>query len=223
MIRADLTLVPDPATDPGEAASGPLRRAAETSGTAAKVPEKQAFPPLAAPTWARANGRAGDPLFAAGAGLALLDAFLRREPPAAGALRARLSLQSAAATAKILRLNADEGALRGLRCAATGEPPPAAKLLRLWRELAARPPALDAGRVAAAAAALDLSAPNADALAEPCANRAGQGIQFPPPQKRPPQPSPPSRTPQRPQPKSLPFGHSTSPSPCGCAGRGQCR
>ena len=63
---------------------------------------------------ARATGRAGegDPLFAAGASLALLDAHLRRDPPAAGALRKRLALMSAAASAKILRLNADEAALR---------------------------------------------------------------------------------------------------------------
>ena len=70
----------------------------------------------------RAEGQAGDPLFVAGAGLALLDAVLRRDPPAAGALRARLALQSAAASAKILRLNADEGALRDLRFAVGDEP-----------------------------------------------------------------------------------------------------
>ena len=44
-------------------------------------------------------------MFAAGAALALLDAALRADPPAAGALRARLALQSAAASAKMLRLN----------------------------------------------------------------------------------------------------------------------
>ena len=51
---------------------------------------------------------------------------------------------SAAASAKILRLNADEGALRDLRFAVGDELGPAAKLLTLWRELAARPPSLDA-------------------------------------------------------------------------------
>jgi hypothetical protein len=57
----------------------------------------------------------------AGAGLALLDAVLRADPPDAGALRARLALQSAAASAKILRLNADAAALRDLSFAA-GDP-----------------------------------------------------------------------------------------------------
>ena len=73
----------------------------ERKRTPAKTPERKPFrhrPPV--PAWARASGRAGegDPLFAAGAGLALLDAFLRRDPPAAGALRARLALKSAAAS-----------------------------------------------------------------------------------------------------------------------------
>jgi Protein of unknown function (DUF1403) len=126
------------------------------------------FPPLAAPSWARANGRAGesDPLFAAGAGLALLDAHLRCDLPYAGALRSRLALISAAASTKILRLNADAGALRDLRFAVGEEPGPAAKLLRLWRDLVARPSSLASERLRATAAALDLPAPNADAVAE---------------------------------------------------------
>jgi segregation and condensation protein B len=102
----------------------------------------------------------------AGAGLALLDAFLRRDPPAAGALRSRLALKSAAACAKILRLSADASALRDLRFAVGDKRSPAANLLRLWRDLAIRPPSLDPSRLAAAAAALDCPAPNADALAE---------------------------------------------------------
>ena len=133
MIRADLTLVPDPLADLGEAVPAPLRRSAGTTRTLAKAPETQAFPPPASvPAWARANGRAGegDPLFAAGAALALLDAYLRRDPPCAGALRSRLALNSAAASAKILRVNADEGALRELRFAMGDDPGPAARLLR---------------------------------------------------------------------------------------------
>jgi len=125
------------------------------------------FPPLAAPSWTRASGRAdGDQLFFAGAGLALLDAVLRHDPPAAGALRQRLALQSAGACAKILRLNADVAALRDLRFAVGDALGPAAKLLRLWREFAARPPALDAGRTRSAAAVLDLPVADADVLAE---------------------------------------------------------
>ena len=120
------------------------------------------------------QGRAGrSPLFA-GAGLALLDAVLRRNPPAAGALRARLALQSAAASAKILRLNADEGAFRDLRFAVGEELGPAANLLTLWRDLASRPPGLELGRLAAAAARLDLAV-DPNGLASSLNASAGQG------------------------------------------------
>ena len=120
VIRADLTLVPDPLADLGEAGLAPLRRSAETSRTSAKAPETQAFPPSAAvPSWARASGRAGgDPLFAAGAVLALLDACLRADPPAAGALRARLALQSAAAC----RQNSCASTPTQPRCATSASP-----------------------------------------------------------------------------------------------------
>ena len=147
MIRADLTLVPDPVADPGDGVPAPLRQSARTKRIAAKPLFTRPFPPPAAPTWARASGRAGqgEPLFFAGAGLALLDAHLRRDPPCAGALRSRLALQSAAGSAKILRLNADQGALRDLRFAAGDERGPAAKLLGLWRDLAGRPPSVRTG------------------------------------------------------------------------------
>jgi Protein of unknown function (DUF1403) len=166
VIRADLTLVPDSIVHLGEVISAPSRRSARTGRTSAKAPEIKTFPPpTAVPAWARASGRAdGDPLFAAGAGLALLDSFLRRDPPCAGALRARLALISAGTCAKLLRLNADQGALRDLRFA-VGDAGPAARLLHLWQDLAARPPSLDPDRLAAATAALDLAAPDADALA----------------------------------------------------------
>jgi hypothetical protein len=175
VIRADLTLVPDPIADLGAAAPAPLRRSAGTSRTSAKTPGTQAFPPPAPiPTWARASGRAdGDPLFFAGAGLALLDAVLRRDPPAAGALRQRLALMSAAASARILRLNTYEGALRDLRFA-VGDAGPAAGLLQLWRDLAARPPSLDPSRLAAAAARLDLAVDPND-LASSLKAGAGEG------------------------------------------------
>jgi Protein of unknown function (DUF1403) len=168
VIRADPTLVLDPLAELDEAISTLSRRSARTGRSSTKTLEASALPPPAAvPAWARASGRAGeDSLFAAGAGLALLDAHLRRDPPVAGALRARLALQSAATSATILRLNADAGALRDLRFAVGDALVPAAKLLQLWRELAARPPALDAGRIRAAAAVLDLPVANADVLAE---------------------------------------------------------
>ena len=124
------------------------------------------------------SGRAGegDPLFFAGAGLALLDAHLRRDPPAAGALRARLALMSAAASAKLLRVNADAAALRDLHFAMGDDPGPAARLLRLWRELASRPPSLDAGgRLADAAGLLDLALPDPNGLALSLKACAGEG------------------------------------------------
>jgi Protein of unknown function (DUF1403) len=61
----------------------------------------------------------------------VLDAFLCRDLPCSGVLRQRLDLTSAATSAKILRLNADEGALRNLRFAVGDELGPAAKLLSL--------------------------------------------------------------------------------------------
>jgi hypothetical protein len=181
VIRPELTLVPDPRVDLGEAVAAPLRRRAGKGRAAATISEKPGFPPPAAvPAWARANGRAGDtdPLFAAGASLALLDAHLRHNPPAAGALRQRQALHSAATSARILRLNADASALRDLRFTATAEPPPAAKLLELWRDLSSRPPSLDARRFAAAAGLLGCPVGAAAALAESLveATRAGDPV-----------------------------------------------
>ena len=75
------------------------------------------------------------------------------DPPAAGALRSRLALQSAAASAKILRLNAD--AARAARPALRRRrrrPGLRQSCCQLWRDLAGRPPSLDPGRLAAAAA-----------------------------------------------------------------------
>ena len=125
VIRADLDLPATLADDLGEGVTATLRKRARATPNTAKAPERHTPPPPASvPAWARAGGRAGEgePLFFAGAGLALLDAFLRRDPPAASALRSRLALTSAAASAKILRLNADEGALRDLRFAVGDDP-----------------------------------------------------------------------------------------------------
>jgi Protein of unknown function (DUF1403) len=93
----------------------------------------------------------------------------------ARALRQRLALISAAASAKVLRVNDDEGALRDLRFVVGEELGPAANLLRLWRDLAARPPALDAGRLAAAATRLDLALPDPNGLASSLKECAGEG------------------------------------------------
>jgi hypothetical protein len=177
VIRADLTRVPDPIAKLSEGVPAPLRRRARTGRTAARTPEPLAVPPPAAvPAWARANGRAGEsePLFWAGASLALLDAHLRRHPPAAGALSSRLALHGAAASAKMVRLNADAAALRDLRFA-VGDAVPAARLLALWQDLAARPPSLDPNRIAAAAAALDCPLADASLLAETLSGTARVG------------------------------------------------
>jgi Protein of unknown function (DUF1403) len=224
VIRPDLTLVSDPAVDPDEGVAAPSRRGAGTSRTSAKTLGTQAFPPPApVPTWARASGRAGeDPLFFAGASLALLDGHLRSDPPWAGTLRSRLALHSAGSCAKLLRLNTQEGALRDLRFA-IGDAGPAAKLLQLWRDLAVRPPSLDPGRLAAAAAALDCPAPNADALAETLREQSRAGDPVSAATKAAACAFSRSRTPPQPMPSSSPFGPSISSSRSGCAGRGPCR
>jgi hypothetical protein len=160
VIRADFQLLADPPPDGEDCVSAPPATRARAKRTSAKIAERHAPPPPAPiPAWARASGRAGqgDPLFAAGAGLALLEVFLRADPPAAGALRARLALQSAAASAKILRVNADAAALRDLSFAVGDPTGAAANLLSLWRDGAGRPPSLDPSRIFEAAARLDLA------------------------------------------------------------------
>jgi hypothetical protein len=177
VIRTDIDLLSDVPPDSEDGVPAPLRLPSRAKRTFAKAPEHQAFsPPSPIPAWARAGGRAGqgDPLFAAGAGLALLDAFLRAGPPAGGALRSRLALQSAAASAKILRLNADAAALRDLRFAIGDPRGPAAALLSLWRDGAGRPPSLDPGRIFDAAARLDLAFPDLNGLAASLKACAGE-------------------------------------------------
>jgi hypothetical protein len=177
VIRGDPHLVSEPVVDADEGIRAPLPKRARAQRTTPKAPETRAFPPPAAPSWARASGRAGqgDPLFAAGASLALLDAVLRRDPPFAGALRQRLVLMSAAASAKILRVNADAAALRDLRFAVSDALGPAAKLLSLWRDLAGRPSGFHADRLATVAARLDLALPDPNGLASSLKACAGEG------------------------------------------------
>jgi Protein of unknown function (DUF1403) len=162
VIRANLTPFPSPTAAPGEGTPVQPQRRGRAQRTPTDPLGPQSFPSLAAapvPAWARASGRAGqgDPLFAAGAGLALLDAHLRHDPPCAGALRARMALKSATASAKILRVNADDGGLRDLRFAVGDPLGPPATLLSLWRDIASRPPGLDPGRISDAVARLDLA------------------------------------------------------------------
>jgi hypothetical protein len=178
VIRADLELLADRPPDLRERLCAPATKRARTKPSPAKPPERQAPPPpTPIPAWARASGRAGEgePLFAAGAGLALLDAALRAYPPAAGALRARLALKRAAASAKILRVNTDEGALRDLRFAVGDALGPAANLSSHWRDCAGRPPSLSAERIAEAAARLELALPDPNGLASGVKACAGEG------------------------------------------------
>jgi hypothetical protein len=101
VIRADFQLLADTPPEHEDCFSAPSAKRARARARQGKTAERLASPPPAPiPTWARANGRAGesDPLFMAGAALALLDAALRGNPPAAGAFRSRLALQSAAAS-----------------------------------------------------------------------------------------------------------------------------
>ena len=168
MIRADPELLVDRTPNPLERAPASLRRPVRSKRTSTRTLETQASsPPAPIPAWARATGRAGQggPLFSAGAGLALLDAYLRADPPAAGALRARLALQSPAASAKILRVNADEAALRDLGFAVGHPRGPAATLAALWHACAGRPPSLDPGRLFEAAGRLDFVLPDPNGLA----------------------------------------------------------
>jgi hypothetical protein len=74
----------------------------------------------------------------------------------------------------MVRLNANAAALRDLRFA-LGDAGPAARLLALWQDLAARPPSLDSVRLTTAAARLDLALTDTDGLASRLKACAGQG------------------------------------------------
>ena len=226
MIRPDFDPLADLPPDTAERVDAPPATRARAKTSPAKPPERPAFPPAPIPAWAQASGRAGegDPLFAAGAGLALLDAALRRDAPEAGVLRARLALQSATASAKILRINADAAALRDLRFAVGDPLGPAATLLSLWSDGAGRPPSLDAeSDLPRGGAGRPRSAGPERPRCEPEGLRRGGRSGFGGQQRPPPWHSPPSRTPQRPPPKFSRFGCSTWSSPFDCAGHGPCR
>jgi hypothetical protein len=113
------------------------------------------------PAWARLEPKTPEAIsaafFAAGASLALLDGVLRQNPSFAGALRNRLALRAAAASARLLRLREDEAALRDAEhLAAAEDPGPGGRLHRLWRGLASQDASLDAERFGEALRLLDL-------------------------------------------------------------------
>src|SRR5215207_2508907 len=97
------------------------------------------------PGWARRHGDDAGPsseaAFAAGAALLALDQIVRAEPPWLGALRQRQALAAAAASSRLMRLPADEAALRDAHhlTRAGDDPGPSGRLHRAWRGLAARP------------------------------------------------------------------------------------
>jgi len=126
---------------------------------------QQAFPSWARPPNEPAVGAdsGADAAFFAGAGLALLDAVLRDNPPFAGALRQRLALRAATACAAMARHRENDNSLRDAEHFspdAGGNAPtsPAGGIHRLWRLFASRPTPLDAPTLRTAADFLDLPA-----------------------------------------------------------------
>ncbi len=179
----------------GEAPAAAARRRSRKGAKQAHEP----FNPLAQsvfPSWARLPAHcAVDPnagsgaanvssgaanscaAFSAGAGLALLDAILRENPPFAGALSQRLALRAAVSCARIARLREDASALRDAEhLAPNGEATqtsPAGRIHRLWRLSATRPLRLDASTLRTAAQLVGLpDGPNFDGLAEAMRNIA---------------------------------------------------
>jgi hypothetical protein len=118
-------------------------------------------PPPRVPSWALPGGpveHETDAAFFAGAALNSLDNLVRSEPAWAGAWRQRQALRCAAAAVRLAGRSEDEAALRDawyLR-PADGDPGPAGSILAAWRQLAARPPAIDTARLAEVVALLGL-------------------------------------------------------------------
>jgi Protein of unknown function (DUF1403) len=79
--------------------------------------------------------------FAAGAAIFALDQLLRAEPAWLGCFRMRQALNAAGIASKLLRLNADEAALRDTEhlTRASDDPGPAGRLYQFLRQLTLRP------------------------------------------------------------------------------------
>ena len=227
VIRADLKLLADPPPDREDGVPAPPREArasqdksSENPGTA-RLSAAGADPGLGAGERKGRGGRSPVCRRRRARASRRLSCAPTRPPPGRCAPASRC--RAPRPRAKILRLNADEAALRDLRFAVGDPLGPAANLLSLWRDVAGRPPSLDPGRIVDAAARLDLAVdPNGLAASlKACAGEgdpvsaaakaAGPGVL-----RLPGRPSGRSRNPCR-------FGCSTWSSPSGCAGRGPCR
>ena len=120
-----------------------------------------AYVPPVLPGWANPRGPMADvaeAAFLAGAALGALDQLVRAQPGWAGAWRQRLALKCAASACRLLGRNEDEADLRDawhLR-KASDDPGPAGNIYRVFRQLAARPTALDAESLAQAVEGLGL-------------------------------------------------------------------
>jgi Protein of unknown function (DUF1403) len=127
-----------------EPASG-FKRKSRKTGKASGSGSAPAPQPL--PRWitksgvARSGVTGAEAAFAAGAATLALDQIIRSDPPWLGCLRMRLALKAATIAARMLRLNADEAALRDARhlTRAGDDPGPAGRLHRLLRRFATRP------------------------------------------------------------------------------------
>jgi hypothetical protein len=153
MLRFDSDALSDAEIAPVAAAARSARKKSASESITLNFPVERGFP-----RWARIGEnavRAGDPVFFAGAGLALLDHFLAASPPFAGALRQRLALRAAAACVKMARLREDAAGLRDAEHLAPGagttQTSLAGRVHRLWRLFASRPMRLDASTLRIAA------------------------------------------------------------------------
>jgi hypothetical protein len=167
MVRFDPADVLDdeaPAADPlGEAPVAAPRRRSRRLVASSFAPTNPLFEQVF-PSWARPPKEPvaqSDAAFFAGAGLALVDAGMRDNPPFAGALRQRLALRAAAACAALARYREDSSALRDAEhlspnAGGNASTSPAGRVHRLWRLFASRSSRLDAPTLRTAADFFDL-------------------------------------------------------------------
>ncbi len=108
-----------------------------------------------------------EPAFAAGAAVFALDQMIRAAPPWLGCLVLRQALRSASVAARLLRLNADEAALRdALHLTRPGDDPgPAGRLHALLRQLTLRPTRLAEATLEVIASEIEGAAASAEVLA----------------------------------------------------------